>query len=604
MLYTVPMTTEYTLRDIDLNEQTNVFIKGDARSLPIPSNSVHLIVTSPPYNANIPYNQWNDNLPQREYEIFIDDWIFESSRVLVSGGRLCVVVANVGRNPYLDNCLLYTHYAQLNGLQKRGEIIWVKKMGSANGTAWGCYDDQTRVMTKDGLKLFKDVDITSDVFATLDKNGAIEWQYAFDYIVKDYSGDMYNYKTRTTDLCVTPNHNMLYVNKYKNRLELRSADTMPVAFNIPKRTLPNLTGKYIDEYTIPSITGNKDSILYLPINVKMDDWLAFLAIVLTDGNVYDNGKNYKVSIYQKKPKYIEEIKSLLGRLPWQFVYKESKNEWYTMDKQLVKCLAEFKKGKIINFPDFIFDLSQEQKLLFIKWLWYGDGSFNADGSFWKIGIKSWDFANKLMALLSDVGMSYSVYTRKPNPRERYLNGNRINEGGDFYIINICYSNSGQIRKESLSIQSYVGKVYCVSVPNKTLLVERNGKLSWCGNSWLSANNPSLRDRHEYILVFSKEKFSRDNPDGESTITKEDFLLCSNSVWEIQPARKKDANGHPAPMPKELARRLIEFYSFKNDIVLDPFCGSGTVNYTALELGRRHIGIDLDLSYLKEEDKHD
>ena len=67
-------------------------------------------------------------------------------------------------------------------------------------------------------------------------------------------------------------------------------------------------------------------------------------------------------------------------------------------------------------------------------------------------------------------------------------------------------------------------------------------------SWRSASNPVLRDTHEYILIFSKGRFDRPNPDKkESTITKEEFLEWTKSVWEMPAASAKKV-GHPAPFP--------------------------------------------------------
>ncbi|OGP73001.1 MAG: SAM-dependent methyltransferase, partial [Deltaproteobacteria bacterium RBG_13_58_19] len=93
-------------------------------------------------------------------------------------------------------------------------------------------------------------------------------------------------------------------------------------------------------------------------------------------------------------------------------------------------------------------------------------------------------------------------------------------------------------------------------------------------SWLSPANPTLRDVHEYILIFSKGTFSRKNlTKRESTITKEEFLEFTKSVWTFpaEPARKV---GHPAPFPVELPYRLIQLYTFAGEVVLDPFMGSG------------------------------
>lgn len=116
-------------------------------------------------------------------------------------------------------------------------------------------------------------------------------------------------------------------------------------------------------------------------------------------------------------------------------------------------------------------------------------------------------------------------------------------------------------------------------------------------TWLSAVNPVLRDVHEYILIFSKESFSRQVDQGDSTIRKEEFLESTRSIWSF-PAVSAKKIGHPAPFPEELPRRLIQLYSFKGDVVLDPFCGSGTACVAAKRLGRRYVGYDINQSYLE------
>jgi DNA modification methylase len=115
-------------------------------------------------------------------------------------------------------------------------------------------------------------------------------------------------------------------------------------------------------------------------------------------------------------------------------------------------------------------------------------------------------------------------------------------------------------------------------------------------SWLSATNPVLRDVHEYILIFSKGSFSRQGNNRESTIRKDEFLELTKSVWTF-PAVSAKKVGHPAPFPEELPRRLIELYTFKGDVILDPFCGSGTTCLAARRSGRRYIGYEINPGYL-------
>jgi site-specific DNA-methyltransferase (adenine-specific) len=117
-------------------------------------------------------------------------------------------------------------------------------------------------------------------------------------------------------------------------------------------------------------------------------------------------------------------------------------------------------------------------------------------------------------------------------------------------------------------------------------------------SWQSATNPTLRDTHEYILVFSKGSFRRDKMDGRvSTISKEEFLEFTKSVWGF-PSESARKVGHPAPFPIELPYRLIQLYTFSNEIVLDPFMGSGQTALAARKAGRYFMGYETSEKYVE------
>ncbi|MBW1973743.1 MAG: site-specific DNA-methyltransferase [Deltaproteobacteria bacterium] len=121
-------------------------------------------------------------------------------------------------------------------------------------------------------------------------------------------------------------------------------------------------------------------------------------------------------------------------------------------------------------------------------------------------------------------------------------------------------------------------------------------------SWLSASNPILRDIHEYILVFSKGTFSRKNSNKrKNTISKEEFLEFTKSIWTF-PAESARKIGHPAPFPLELPYRLIQLYTFKDEIVLDPFIGSGQVAIAAIKTKRHYIGYEIEEEYVKLAEK--
>lgn len=121
-------------------------------------------------------------------------------------------------------------------------------------------------------------------------------------------------------------------------------------------------------------------------------------------------------------------------------------------------------------------------------------------------------------------------------------------------------------------------------------------------SWRSASNPTLRDVHEYIMIFSKDTFSRRRLKArESTITRDEFLEWTKSVWTFQ-AESATRVGHPAPFPMELPLRTIKLYTFEGEIVLDPFIGSGTTAIAALQANRHYIGYDINKEYVKLAEK--
>ncbi|HGJ66538.1 TPA: site-specific DNA-methyltransferase [bacterium] len=125
----------------------------------------------------------------------------------------------------------------------------------------------------------------------------------------------------------------------------------------------------------------------------------------------------------------------------------------------------------------------------------------------------------------------------------------------------------------------------------------SGSPSTAWGSWLSAKNPTLRDIHEYILVFSKGSFKRESMERNSTISRDEFLEFTKSVWTF-PAESARKVGHPAPFPVELPYRLIQLYTFDGEVVLDPFMGSGQTAISAIKTERHYIGYEINENYHK------
>ncbi len=123
-----------------------------------------------------------------------------------------------------------------------------------------------------------------------------------------------------------------------------------------------------------------------------------------------------------------------------------------------------------------------------------------------------------------------------------------------------------------------------------------GSTAW--GSWRSPANPTLRDVHEYILIFSKGVFSRKNPmKRKPTISREEFLEFTKSIWTF-PAVSARKVGHPAPFPVELPQRLIQLYTYEGEVVLDPFMGSGQSAIAALQVDRQYVGYEIESRYCR------
>jgi site-specific DNA-methyltransferase (adenine-specific) len=131
----------------------------------------------------------------------------------------------------------------------------------------------------------------------------------------------------------------------------------------------------------------------------------------------------------------------------------------------------------------------------------------------------------------------------------------------------------------------------------------SGSCAW--GSYRSAANPVLRDVTERVVIASKGRFDRARTVAQraaaglphrSTLPTDDFLALTLDVWSL-PSESARRVGHPAPFPVELPEQLIRLLTYEDDLVLDPFMGSGSTLVAAARLGRRYVGYDLDPSYV-------
>lgn len=168
---------------------------------------------------------------------------------------------------------------------------------------------------------------------------------------------------------------------------------------------------------------------------------------------------------------------------------------------------------------------------------------------------------------------------------------------------ICINIANIGRKPYIPLSTHIDQIMIKIgfLPRGQIIWDKSASAgpSTAWGSWQSASNPILRDIHEYILVYSKGEFGRKNSrsNKDDSISKDAFLENTKSIWKFPTASARKV-GHPAPFPIELPKRLIELYSFENDIILDPFAGSGTTAIAAKTTNRNYIMIDINSDYCK------
>lgn len=171
---------------------------------------------------------------------------------------------------------------------------------------------------------------------------------------------------------------------------------------------------------------------------------------------------------------------------------------------------------------------------------------------------------------------------------------RVLRPGGRYVVNIA--NLGRKPYIPLHAFFYARHMAVGFLPAGEIIWQKgkglSGSCAW--GSWMSAKAPRLRDVHEYLLVFVKDDFTR--PDrGTSDIGRDEFMASTLSIWEVPPESARKV-GHPAPFPVALAERVIRLYSYVDDVILDPFNGSGSTCIAARDNHRHYVGYDIDPDY--------
>lgn len=192
-------------------------------------------------------------------------------------------------------------------------------------------------------------------------------------------------------------------------------------------------------------------------------------------------------------------------------------------------------------------------------------------------------------------------------RDVFAECTRVLEPGGRIAVNVANLGRKPYRSLSADVIGILQDDLGLLLRGEVVWVKARGATGSCAwGSFCSPANPVLRDVSERVVIASKGRFDRAlgrarrqaaGLPAEVTTTKDEFMEATTDVWEI-PAERATRVGHPAPFPVELPQRLIELYTYAEDLVLDPFMGSGTTAVAALRTGRRYVGYDTESRYVR------
>lgn len=180
------------------------------------------------------------------------------------------------------------------------------------------------------------------------------------------------------------------------------------------------------------------------------------------------------------------------------------------------------------------------------------------------------------------------------------------EPGGRIAVNVANLGRKPYRSLSADVTHILQDKLRLLLRGEIIWVKARGSAGSCAwGSFQRPGNPVLRDLTERVIVASKGRFDRAVPPRKretrglpstSTLFREDFMDATTDIWEMQPESATRV-GHPAPFPVELPERLINLYTYRDDLVLDPFMGSGTTAIAAMRNDRHYVGYDTDPAYV-------
>jgi len=332
-----------------------------------------------------------------------------------------------------------------------------------------CYSKDTDILTRNGWKKFFELTPKDEILTYNLKRKIAQYQKPTDYFSYYYKGKMYEQTNRRLKTCVTPNHKML-VAWNRNHNELQKPHLLE-AQSIAGKPMAYLLAADIEEgedrrqFVLPEIKAKKNKHHFTALSIPMKDWLHFLGWYIAEGHCYENKKSGNCTVTLTTYYRTAEAMTVMRAIGLSPV--KDKHLITATSKQLYKYLKTLGKSHEKYIPSDIKILSSKYLSILLKSLLNGDGNQQSKHS-WRYTTISQCLANDVQEIAIKCGMASSMVLDK--------------EG--FYRVYISTTRTAQcnLEKNRSAWIDYKGKVYCVEVPNSTIMVRQNGHAYFYGNS--------------------------------------------------------------------------------------------------------------------------
>jgi len=462
----------------------------------------------------------------------------------------------------------------------------------------GCFSEDTRVLTEDGFKYFYELDYSDKICTLNPDTREIEYHTPSKIHSYEYNGKMILFSGQMYDQLVTPNHNLVVMREHFEEIEFITAkeviegkrEIYNVVMELAKiygnkyTLLSEMTGiskhtikGWISYGSVPTIAhgslqfikdgiwvGEYKEIFEIPTFIqkggrtkqitkfKMEDWVEFLGWYLSEGSLggpYQESRgNYLISIRQMKSvENIDEIANVIIRMGFTPYVRYEHGSVTFNSKELHSYLEQFGHAKDKFIPKEIKNLSPHYLRILLKSICAGDGSFVAprcdeyEDNYIGNPSRYFSISKRLAEDVAEIALKcgYGISIQR---KESYATKLTISHGAtpgtrhnDIYRVGISCRNLTPGISKKPQLENYSGNVYDVTVKNHILLIERNGKIVWSGNSadgGMAADTVATLSK--WIPLDEDNPNSSDAAIAEILVSYQDGWLGSESTTIIFP----------------------------------------------------------------------